>query len=139
MTWNNVNGTAAHSHEFKNLRVSKPILLNQSEKNISIKGLLDVGTNQRIVWKDVPGTININGKKTISIFADDNMTNHHFALQPILGVVTSFLICSDIPGPNMEILPPCSEPNSVYGSASPLSDEPTMSVQSVKPVQPYNR
>jgi hypothetical protein len=136
MTWNNINGTDSHTHEFVNLRVSKPISLNQSEKNISIKGLMDVATNQRIVWKDVPSTININGKKTISIFADDNMTNHHFASQPILGVVNSLLICSDIPGPNMEVLPPCSEPNSVSGSASPLSGEPTMSMQPVQPVQP---
>lgn len=119
MTWNNINGTNAHSHEFQNLRVSKPISLNQSEKNISIKGLLDVGTNQRVIWKDVPSTININGQKTVSISVDDNMTNRHFASQPILGVVSSFLICSDIPGPNMEILTPCSQPNSPTNSIFP--------------------
>lgn len=136
MTWNNINGTDSHTHEFVNLRVSKPILLNQSEENFSIKGLMDVGTNQRIVWKDVPSTININGKKTISIFADDNMTNHHFASQPILGVVNSLLVCSDIPGANMEVLPPCSEPNSVSGSASPSSGEPSMSMQPFQPLQP---
>lgn len=136
MTWNNINGTASHTHEFVNLRVSKPILLNQSEKNFSIKGLMDVGTNQRIVWKDVPSTININGKKTISIFVDDNITNHHFASQSILGVVDSLLVCSDIPGPNMEILPPCSEPNSLSGYTSPSSDEPPMSMQPLQPVIP---
>jgi|GEM_PF-1214293 len=136
MTWNNINGTDSHTHEFGNLRVSKPILLNQSEKNFSIKGLMDVGTNQRIVWKDVPSTININGKKTISIFVDDNMTNHHFASEPILGVVNSLLVCSDIPGANMEVLPPCSEPNSISNSASPSSGEPMMSMQPVQPIIP---
>ena len=136
MVWNNINGTDSHTHEFVNLRVSKPILLNQSEKNFSFKGLMDVGTNQRIVWNDVPSTININGKRTLSILVDDNMTNHHFASQPILGVVNSLLVCSDIPGPNMVILPPCSEPNSVISSDSPLSGEAMMSVQPVQPVQP---
>jgi hypothetical protein len=136
MTWNNLNGTNAHSHEFQNLRTSKPISLNQTDKNISIKGSLDVGTNQRVVWKDVPSTININGKKTISISVDDNRTNHHFASQPILGVVNSFLICSDIPGPNMEVLPPCSsQPNSLTSSAAPFGGETFTGVQPNLPSQ----
>lgn len=135
MTWNNLNGTNAHSHEFQNLRVSEPISLNQSDNKISIKGLLDVGTNQRVIWKDVPSTININGKKTISISVDDNMTNHHFASQPILGVVSSFLICSDIPGPNMEVLAPCSQPNSLTSSATPFSGDTFTGVPSILPSQ----
>ena len=119
MTWNNINGTDVHSHEFQNFRAGKPILLNQSDRNISIQGLMDVGTNHRVVWKDIPSTIDINGKKTISVSVDNNMTNQHFASQPILGVVKSFVICSDIPGPNMEILTPCSQPNSPTSSISP--------------------
>jgi len=39
---------------------------------------------------------------------DDNKTNHHFGGQPLLGIVDSFVKCSDTPGPNMELLPPCS-------------------------------
>lgn len=135
MTWNNLNGTNAHSHEFQNLRVSKPISLNQTEKNISISGLLDVGTNQRVIWKDIPSTININGKRTISISVDDNKTNQHFASQPILGVVSSFLICSDIPGPNMEVLTPCSQTSSLTSSASPLGSEAFPGVQPNLPSQ----
>lgn len=121
MTWNNINGTDAHSHEFQSFRVSKPISFNKSDNNISIKGLIDVGTNHKVVWKAIPSTIDINGKKTISISVDDNMTNQHFASQPVLGVVESFIICSDIPGPNMEILPPCSQPNSLTSFAPALS------------------
>lgn len=119
MAWNNINGTDVHSHEFQNFRADKPILLNKSDTNISIKGLMDVGTNHRVVWKDIPSTIDINGKKTISVSVDNNMTNQHFASQPILGVVKSFVICSDIPGPNMEILTPCSQSNSPTSSISP--------------------
>jgi hypothetical protein len=34
-------------------------------------------------------------------------TNHHFAGQRVLGLVTSFIPYSDVPGPNMEVLPSC--------------------------------
>jgi hypothetical protein len=122
MIWNNVNGTDSHTHEFLNLRIDKPFLLNTSDKNVSIKGLIDVATNGRVIWKDVPSTIDINGKKTISISVSDNKTNHHFASQPIFGVVGSFLFCSDIPGPNMQVLPTCSEPTAM-GSSPTLSTE----------------
>ena len=111
MTWNNIDGTETHTHELENFTPGKPVLLNSSDKNISIEGSVDVGTNQRVVWKNIPSTININGGKTISISVDDKMTNQHFASQPILGVITSFTTCSDIPGPNMEILVPCTQPS----------------------------
>jgi hypothetical protein len=114
MTWNNINGMDTHTHEFENFIPDKPILLNQSAKNVSIKGLMDVGTNQRIVWKDIPSTIDINEEKTISISVDNNLTNQHFASQPILGLVTSFTDCSDIPGPNMEILTPCTQVSTLH-------------------------
>jgi hypothetical protein len=110
MTWLNSTGTAAHTHEFLNFRVQpeKVITLQQPGNNIFLKGVMDVGTNNRIVWRDVPSNVSINGKNTIIISVDDNATNHHFAAQPVLGVVKSFVLCSDIPEPNMEILPPCT-------------------------------
>lgn len=109
MTWLNSSGTAAHTHEFLNFRVQpgKVISLEQPGNNIFLNGVMDVGTNNRIVWREVPSNISINGKNTIIISVDDNTTNHHFAAQSILGVVKSFVLCSDIPGPNMEVLPPC--------------------------------
>lgn len=114
MTWYNSNGTGAHSHEFLNFKVSggKLISLLQPGNNISTLGTMDVGTNHRVVWKNVPSTILINGKKTITISVNDNTTNHHFASQPVLGVVGSFEQCADIPGPNMEVLSPCTSLNS---------------------------
>jgi hypothetical protein len=122
MTWYNSSGTAAHSHEFQNFKADKGsiiALLNPGNR-VSINGVMDVGTNQRVVWKNVPSTIEINGKRTIIISVDDNATNHHFASQPILGVVNSFVLCSDIPGPNMEVLPPCTlnGPAGQIGNAS---------------------
>ena len=136
MTWNNLNGTNSHSHEFQNLRVSKPISLNQTEKNISISGLLDVGTNQRVIWKDIPSTININGKRTISISVDDNKTLTNILLHnQYLEWLVPFLICSDIPGPNMEVLTPCSQTSSLTSSASLLGGEAFPGVQPNLPSQ----
>ncbi|HET7148703.1 MAG TPA: hypothetical protein VFI73_09430 [Candidatus Nitrosopolaris sp.] len=104
MTWFNSNGRASHTHEFRNLRSG---LGTVQGNNIVINGLMDVGTNHRIVWKNIPTTISIQGDKIISISVADNATNHHFAGQRIFGLVTSFIPCSDIPGPNMEVLPRC--------------------------------
>ena len=122
MIWYNSSGTAVHSHEFQNFIADKGsiIALLELGNKVSINGVMDVGTNQRVVWKNVPSTIEINGKRTIIISVDDNATNHHFATQPILGVVNSFVLCSDIPGPNMEVLPPCilNGPAGQIGNAS---------------------
>jgi len=110
MTWYNSSGTAAHSHEFLNFTSDKgrAVFLQKPGNNVNIQGIMDVGTNNRVVWHAVPTTIEINGKKTITIAVDDQSTNHHFASQPILGVVNTFVLCSDIPGANMEVLPPCT-------------------------------
>jgi hypothetical protein len=111
MSWFNNNGTSDHTHEFLNFKPTgggKVIKVQQPVNSVFVKGVMDVGTNHKISWKNVPTTISINGGKTITILLDDKATNHHFAGQPIFGVVTSFVRCSDTPGPNMEVLPPCS-------------------------------
>jgi hypothetical protein len=109
MTWFNSNGTSSHTHEFRNLNIGGNIITIQPPGNsVSLKGIMDVGTNHHIVWRNVPTTIDIHGGKTIIISVDDKATNHHFAGQPILAVVNSFIQCADVPGPNMEVLPSCS-------------------------------
>jgi hypothetical protein len=109
MTWNNGNGTAHHTHEFRNFRSTEvKAIIIQPDNSVHLKGLMDVGTNHRLVWKNVPTTININGGKTITISVNDKVTNYHFAGQAIYGVVTSLTRCSDQPGPNMEVLPNCN-------------------------------
>jgi PsbP len=124
MTWYNSSGTTAHSHEFLNFTSDKGRVISSQKpsNNVYIHGVMDVGTNSRVVWHAVPTTIEINGKKTITIAVDDQSTNHHFASQPILGVVNSFVLCSDIPGTNMEVLPPCTPvvPVSVSNTSVPV-------------------
>jgi hypothetical protein len=112
MTWYNSSGTNAHTHELTNFRPAageiQTLPMSGPANQIIIKGVTDVGSNNRVSWFEVPTTITINDRKIISISLDDNKTNHHFGGQPLLGIVDSFVPCSDLPGPNMEILPPCS-------------------------------
>ncbi|MGA9844776.1 MAG: hypothetical protein WBQ25_20940 [Nitrososphaeraceae archaeon] len=118
MTWYNDNGTASHTHEILNFRPigvggavpgqQQPILVQPDSSSVSLRGVVDVGANHRIVWKDVQSAIDIKkGGKILSISLNDTQTNHHFGGRPIFGIVTSFTHCSDVPGPNMEMLPPC--------------------------------
>ncbi|HXV88903.1 MAG TPA: discoidin domain-containing protein [Nitrososphaeraceae archaeon] len=113
MTWYNSSGTNAHTHELTNFTSAagdtQLLPMSGSSKQISIEGFTDVGTNNRVSWFEVPTAITINDRKIVSISVDDNKTTHHFGGQPLLGIVDSFVPCSDLPGPNMELLPPCSE------------------------------
>jgi hypothetical protein len=108
MTWYNNNGTGTHTHEILNFKSNPIDVTVKPGENVLVKGLTDVGTNHRISWTNVHGIIDIKGGKTISISLDDKETNKHFAGQAIYGVVKSFTQCSDQPGQNMEVLPPCS-------------------------------
>ena len=112
MTWYNSSGTNAHTHELTNFKAIpggiQTLPISGSGQQIIIKGVSDVGANNRISWFEVPTTITINDRKIVSISLDDNKTNHHFGGQPLLGIVDSFVKCSDTPGANMDLLPPCS-------------------------------
>jgi hypothetical protein len=100
MTWFNNDGKTSHTHQFQNFRSTTTTsstaggnitAIVQPGNNVILNGLMDVGTNHRIVWKNVPSTISIHGGKTITISIADNATNRHFAGQPIFGLVTSFV------------------------------------------------
>ena len=112
MTWYNSTGTNAHAHDLLNFRSvsddTEIVPINKTNKQITLEGYTDVASNGRISWFEVPTTITINDRKIISISVDDSMTNGHFGGQPLLGIIDIFTPCSDIPGPNMELLPPCS-------------------------------
>jgi hypothetical protein len=91
MIWYNNNGTATHTHELQNFRpINAGKITLQPGNSVFLKGVMDVGTNHRIVWKNVHSTVDIRGGKTITIFVDSKDTNNHFAGQPMYGVVTSF-------------------------------------------------
>jgi hypothetical protein len=117
MTWYNDNGTSSHTHEILNFRPfaaasgqgqEQSIVVQPDNNSLSLRGVVDVGANHRIAWNDVQSTMDIKrGGKILSISLDDTQTSNHFGGRPIFGIVTSFIRCSDVPGPNMEMPTPC--------------------------------
>ena len=105
MTWFNKSGNATHTHEFLNFKPTEGRITIQPGNTISLKGIMDVGTNHRVVWKNVDSAISVNNGKTITISLNDKQTNSHFAGQPILGIVSLMTRCSDVPLQAMEVLP----------------------------------
>jgi hypothetical protein len=106
MSFFDERGTATHTHEFLNLRPDPDykVVSQLPNSSITIRGVMDVGTNHKIVWKNVPTEIDIKGGKTITISVDDKSTNNHFASQPILGVLST-----TASGLNIDIVPAKAE------------------------------
>jgi hypothetical protein len=95
-----------HTHQLKNYNPLHTGTLD-SDKNFFTRGTIDIGTNGKITWKDVPVSIIIRNGDTISISLDDSLSDHHFAGQPILGTVESIEACSPTPGPDMSFSEDC--------------------------------
>jgi hypothetical protein len=91
MSFFDERGVATHTHEFLNLRPDPTVkvITQLPNSTLTIRGVMDVGTNHKIVWKNVPTVIDLKGGKTISISVSNKDTNNHFASQPILGVVNT--------------------------------------------------
>jgi hypothetical protein len=105
-TWQNETGS--HTHEFLNFKSKIKNIILKPTNDLSLKGVMDVGTNNQISWSSVPTTVNIASGKTITISVDDSKTNHHFANQPIHGIVNKLTLCSNTPVSNMQVLPRCT-------------------------------
>ena len=110
-TWYNTNGTSVHTHELQGLREYGKVTSGQREpgEDIVLNGVTDIGNNNLIWWNDVPISISIKGHKAVVITINDNKTDHHFVGQPILGIVSSFLPCSDLPTSTNGVLVACGE------------------------------
>jgi hypothetical protein len=105
-TWQNETGS--HTHEFLNFKSKTKNIILKPTNDLSLKGVMDVGTNNQISWPSVPTTVNIASGKTITISIDDSKTNHHFANQPIHGIMNKLTLCSNTPVSNMQVLPRCT-------------------------------
>ncbi len=101
MAWN--NGTAGHTHDLINFEPSDDVDISADDQIISVAGTMDVRTNGAITWQDIPAEILIEAGRIITISLDDENTNRHFGGQSVHGNVTSLTICSDTPGPEMQI------------------------------------
>lgn len=101
------NGTQMHVHNIGNFRnvviipptpnitegaptqtIPTKITLRQADNySLSLFGSVDIFTNGKLQWQDVPITIDIFNGNTISIFLDSSYTDNHFKGVPIYGVV----------------------------------------------------
>jgi hypothetical protein len=72
MIWNNGNGTSSHTHQIENFRPTAATAVTNSnngntnskvtlqpDNGLVLKGLSDVGTNGRIVWKNAHTVVDI--------------------------------------------------------------------------------
>ena len=84
------DGTKWHSHEFINFKTndSNKILLD-SDKNLSISGILDVKLNNQIPYNNTNTDIIISKGDTIKFMLDNKESGNHFFDQPIYGIVKS--------------------------------------------------
>ena len=84
------DGTKWHSHEFINFKTndSNKILLD-SDKNLSISGILDVKLNNQIPYNNTNTDIIISKGDTIKFKLDNEESGNHFFDQPIYGIVKS--------------------------------------------------
>jgi hypothetical protein len=84
------DGTRWHSHEFINFKTndSNKILLD-SDKNLSISGILDVKLNNQIPYNNTSTDIIISKGDTIKFKLDSEESGNHFFDQPIYGIVKS--------------------------------------------------
>jgi hypothetical protein len=82
------NGANNHTHQVTNPRVedNRPVQLS-ADGTAQITGLIDVKTNGKSAWNDVPTMISISKGRTFTINIADNATQRHFMGQPIYGIV----------------------------------------------------
>jgi hypothetical protein len=98
MQWDPTNLTKVpHSHNFANFRAdpnTQSISLG-SDRITDIKGIMDIGANNKIEWINVPAEIKTAGN-TITVFIlDDSKTGNHFNNYPIFGKIAHIEKCSD--------------------------------------------
>jgi hypothetical protein len=113
MRFINSNGSPSppsHTHEIQNFDNDEEVTLTPNN-SVKLIGDSVVTTNHMNPWKHVGTNITIGEGKTISISLDDEKTNHHFAGQPIYGLITSIAPCGGKPGAGMQVFQSCDSPN----------------------------
>jgi hypothetical protein len=75
-----------------NFKAKAKSITLKPNNDLSIKGVMDIGTNNQTSWTNVPTTINIVAGKIITISVDDKKTDQHFAGQSIHGIVNKLTL-----------------------------------------------
>ena len=98
MQWDPTNLTKlSHTHNFANFRAlpdTQSISLGPN-RVIDIKGVMDIGANNKIEWVNVPAEIKTAGNTITVLILDDAKTGNHFNNYPIFGKISHLEKCSD--------------------------------------------
>ncbi len=98
MQWDPTNLTKIqHTHNFANFRAlpdTQSISLGP-DRVIDIKGVMDIGANNKIEWVNVPSEIKTAGNTITVLILDDAKTGNHFNNYPIFGKISHLEKCSD--------------------------------------------
>src|SRR6476659_8167539 len=98
MQWDPTNLTKIqHTHNFANFRAlpdTQSISLGPN-RVIDIKGVMDIGANNKIEWVNVPSEIKTAGNTITVSILDDAKTGNHFNNYPIFGKISHLEKCSD--------------------------------------------
>ena len=110
MQWDPTNLTKIpHSHNFANFRSNpnSPSIFLGPYRITDIKGIMDIGANNKIEWYNVPAEIKTAGNTITVSILDDSKTGNHFNNYPIFGKISHIEKCSDNGGfgTNMEFDP----------------------------------
>lgn len=86
MTWHNDGST--RNYKIFNFKPNSRITKQSTQYVLSINGIIDISTNHQKLTS-IPITLDINNRKKMILYFDDDIVNRHFAKQPINGYVTS--------------------------------------------------
>lgn len=92
-----INGKGAHQHAIESIRNSTGAVLPGLNKQIVLtrgnytdfKGIVDIATNGKLKWKDVPIVINMLNGNVFNIHINPTKTDDHFKGLPVFGTVKS--------------------------------------------------
>jgi hypothetical protein len=122
MEWvpSSANGSlTAHTHAIENFRLFPARNTAINANNVVLEGCATVFTKGVPIW-DIPVSVKIVGKTIdISFTGNDPVSlsaRDHFGNQDTIGVVDTLALCSNVPLPNMEVLPFCSSPSDTSGT-----------------------
>src|SRR6476469_30633 len=131
MQWDPTNLTKlSHTHNFANFRAlpdTQSISLGPN-RVIDIKGVMDIGANNKIEWVNVPSEIKTTGNTITVSILDDSKTGNHFNNYPIFGKIEKV----------SQINTPTIANNPINSNGQPIQSTQPQSAQPIQSTQPQS-
>src|SRR6185312_5144373 len=131
MQWDPTNLTKlSHTHNFANFRAlpdTQSISLGPN-RVIDIKGVMDIGANNKIEWVNVPSEIKTTGNTITVSILDDAKTGNHFNNYPIFGKIEKV----------SQINTPTIANNPINNNGQSIQSTQPQSAQSIQSTQPQS-